>query len=59
MNTPSTAMNRITSPLIRPLCLLALISVMSQSIHAQEAPNGASINSSIGNDGTGTMVVAI
>ena len=74
-------MNKTLLPLIKPVCLLVLISLMSLAGHAQEEgnqtaeanenvetdetkepketidTNGASINSSIGNDGTGTIVV--
>ena len=49
-------MNEITH-VVKPFCLLTLISLMSLSCPAQEAPDGASINSSIGNDGTGTIIV--
>lgn len=42
---------------VKRLCILALISFMSLSTHGQEDPAGATINSSIGNDGTGTIIV--
>ncbi len=57
MNTRITEMCKTVITLIKPSCLLALISVMSLSSHAQDEPDGASINSSIGNDGTGTIIV--
>ncbi len=37
--------------------LVLLITLLSHSTEAQDAPGGASINSSIGHDGTGTIVV--
>jgi len=57
MNETALPMFRHALRVAKPLCLLALISLMSHSSHAQDEPDGATINSSIGNDGTGTIVV--
>ncbi len=42
---------------LKSLSLLAIISLMSLPCLAQEESEQASINSSIGNDGTGTIIV--
>ena len=57
MNQIILSISRHAFRIVQPLCLLALISLMSLSSRAQEPLDGASINSSIGNDGTGTIVV--
>jgi hypothetical protein len=57
MNESARPMFRRNLQVRNSLCLLTLITLMSAMTQGQEAPDGASINSSIGNDGTGTIIV--
>ena len=57
MNEMPLPMFRNAFRVAKPLCLLTLICLMSLSSLAQDESDGATISSSIGNDGTGTIVV--